>query len=69
MLAAVAGERPAAWQVSSPLEPNRILDLFSAGIDRNFLYLNGGNGTFQEAANRVGLEVTPYVGKAGNFPY
>ncbi len=43
------------------------LDLFSPGVDRNFLYLNGGNGTFQEAAARAGLEVTPEVGTAGLF--
>ena len=43
------------------------LDLFSPGIDRNFLYLNQGDGTFQEAAARVGLEITPQVGTAGLF--
>ncbi len=43
------------------------LDLFSPGIDRNFLYLNRGDGTFEEAAARTGLEVTPYVGTAGLF--
>jgi hypothetical protein len=49
------------------LNNDGFLDLFSPGIDRNFLYLNGGNGTFQEAANKVGLEVTPEVGTAALF--
>ncbi len=49
------------------LNNDGFLDLFSPGPDRNFLYLNRGDGTFEEVANRVGLEVTPEVGTAAVF--
>jgi hypothetical protein len=43
------------------------LDLFSPGVDRNFLYLNGGDGTFEEAANKAGLDATSSVATAAVF--
>ena len=49
------------------LNNDGFLDLFSPGMERNYLYLNQGDGTFQEAAARAGLEVTPEVGTAALF--
>ncbi|MEE9229939.1 MAG: VCBS repeat-containing protein [Acidobacteriota bacterium] len=43
------------------------LDLFSPGIDRNFLYLNRGKGVFEEAASKAGLETTLHAGNAALF--
>ena len=34
------------------------LDLFVTGIRRNYLYLNQGDGRFQESARKTGIEVT-----------
>ncbi len=44
-----------------------LLDLFSPGLDRNFLYLNKGEGKFEEAAAMAGLEITLYAGTAALF--
>ena len=40
----------------SDLDRDGLLDLFLAGPDRNFLYLNLGDGTFREAAAELGLD-------------
>ena len=34
------------------------LDLFVTGIRRNYLYLNQGDGRFQESARKTGIEIT-----------
>jgi hypothetical protein len=49
------------------LNNDGFLDLFSPGFDRNYLYLNRGDGTFQEAAAGTGLKVTPEVGLSALF--
>ena len=42
-------------------------DLFSPGFDRNYLYLNRGDGTFEDAAAEAGLEITMHPGIAALF--
>jgi hypothetical protein len=49
------------------LNNDGFLDLFSPGIERNYLYLNRGDGTFEEAAKRAGLKVTSEVGLSALF--
>ena len=43
------------------------LDLFSPGIDRNFLYLNKGKGVFEEVASKAGVEISLHAGIAALF--
>ena len=36
-----------------------LLDVFTTGVGRNFLYINSGNGTFREMAAETAVEITP----------
>ena len=43
---------------SADLNGDGQLDLFVTGIRRNYLYLNKGDGRFQESAGKTGIEIT-----------
>ena len=36
-----------------------LLDVFTTGVGRNFLYINSGDGTFRELAAETAVEITP----------
>ena len=36
-----------------------LLDVFTTGVGRNFLYINGGDGTFEEVAAEAAVGITP----------
>jgi len=36
-----------------------LVDAFATGLAENFLYINKGDGTFENRAARVGLQITP----------
>ncbi len=44
---------------SADLNRDGLVDLFVSGIRRNYLYLNQGNGKFQEVASQMSLDITP----------
>jgi len=45
------------------------IDLFVAGIHRNFLYRNRGDGTFEDVTARAGIHGEPWSVAAGWFDY